>query len=131
LCPLETILVKTTALGNKEITDLVEEGRFRDLLVGTEGNDSYSADWVPPEVPSHFGYYEHDSISDILDCDDTYLLTDRPGRTHYLYLPASARDYYPQYTDEDYSRLRSDPAVIQIYSNGEFEVWQVHVRAGS
>ena len=112
-------------------TDRVDIGRFRDFLLGTEGQDSYGEDWFPPEVPSHFGYDEHDSISDVLDCGDTYLLTNKLGRTYNLYAPASVRDRYPQYTDKDYSRLRSDNSVIQIYANGEFEVWQVHVSDGS
>lgn len=112
-------------------TDRVQIGRFRDFLIGTEGQDSYSLDWYPPEVPSHFGYNEQDSISGILDCGDTYLLTCNLGRIYYLYAPASVRDKYPQYTEEDYSRLRSDTAVIQIYANGEFEIWQVHVSGAS
>ena len=107
-------------------TDRVAIGRFRDLLLGTEGHDTYGGDWFPPYVPSHFAYDEQDSISDVLGCEDTYLLTNELGRTYSLYAPQNVRGRYPQYTDEDYSRLRSDHAVIQIYSSGEFEVWRVY-----
>jgi len=102
--------------------------RFEDFNFGRETclfpNKARIMD--PEPVPSHFGYDKNDSITETFDFQDRYLLTYEAGRINVMLIPENVRHKAHQYTGEDFARLRADPAVAQIYANGEFEVWRVY-----
>jgi len=77
-------------------------------------------------IPSHFGYKEFASISETFDFQDRYLLISEAGRVFAMMLPENARHMTAEDTEDDFARLRADPAAAQIYGNGDFEVWRVY-----
>ena len=79
----------------------------------------------PQPIPSHFGYDEVNSIAEFYEFQHRYLLIPRVAVLFPMVLPEAARNQVPQYTAEAFAKLRADPAVAQIYANGEFEVWRV------
>ncbi|MCP3684259.1 MAG: hypothetical protein GY861_16385 [bacterium] len=107
------------------VTDNIAVGRFDEFYLGSE-SEGFGLVWYPTQVPSHFGYDEYDSITDALDINHAYLVTGELGRIIVTYHREVDRHLYPQYTDQDYANLRADTATAQIYTNGEFEVWQVY-----
>ncbi len=107
------------------VTDDVAVGRYDDFYLGSESED-FDLVWYPTQVPSHFGYDVYDSITDALDINHAYLATCEKGRIRIMYYREVDRHLHPQYEKEDYASLRADPAVAQIYSNGEFEVWRIY-----
>ncbi len=107
------------------VTDNVPVGRFNDFIFGTNGRPQDLRDWYPPNISSHFGNDTINSIMNTLDIysPSTYLVTSEFGRIEILYHDPSVRHSHPQYTQTDYTKLQEDPAIAQIYSNNEFEVW--------
>lgn len=100
--------------------------RFDDFNFGMKTSLFQRAPTVLEQIPSHFGYDKNSSITETFDFQDMYLLTSEKGRTWVMVVPENIRYKALQYTAEDFARLEQDPAVAQIYANGEFEVWRVY-----
>ncbi len=101
-------------------------GRYDDFNFGIESATFPRAKRYPPPIPSHFGYDKNSSIAETFDFQDSYLLTSERSRMSGMHVPANVRPRVPQYTEDDFARLRADPAASQIYANSEFEVWLVY-----
>ncbi len=101
-------------------------GRFDDFNFGNETSPIRRAPTYPEPIPSHFGYDKNSSVGEALAFKDRYLLTCHRGRMWPLVIPENVRPRARQYTEDDFARLRADPAAAQIYANGEFEVWRVY-----
>jgi hypothetical protein len=100
--------------------------RFEDLTFGREYPSTDRAKLDREPIPSHFGYDGNGSVAETFDFGDRYLLTCEMGRVSINAAPESARPMARQYTEDDFAKLMADPAVAQIYANGEFEVWRVY-----
>jgi len=100
--------------------------RFEDLTFGMEYPYNERAKLDREPIPSHFGYDGNISIAETFDFEDRYLLTCEAGRVAINVIPESARPKAHHYAEDDLAKLTADPAVAQIYSNGEFEAWRVY-----
>jgi hypothetical protein len=103
--------------------------RFEDLTFGRGYPCTGRAKLDREPIPSHFGYNGNISVAETFDFEDRYLLTCERGRVAINVIPESARPKAHHYGEDDFARLMADPAVAQIYSNGEFEVWRVYGKA--
>jgi len=77
-------------------------------------------------VPSHFGYDVTNQIGVALGFQWSYLVVTKLDMLAPLAFPENARQNAHQYTDEDISRLYSDPTISKLYDNGEFSLWIAH-----
>jgi len=101
--------------------------RFEDFNFGGETCPPTNKARLDSEpVPSHFGYDENNSITETFKFEDRYVLTCEAGRINVMLVPENVRHKAHQYGGQDFATLRTDPAVAQIYANGEFEVWRVY-----
>ena len=100
--------------------------RFEDLTFGRAYPYTDRVKLDREAIPSHFGYDGNISVAETFDFENRYLLTCEAGRVAIKAIPESARPKAHQYTEEDFAKLTADPAVAQIYANGEFEVWRVY-----
>ena len=76
-------------------------------------------------TPTHFGYNDNDTLTQVFNYTTSYMVTTEKGRQATYAFPENVRSKTHQWTDEDFKKLRADNTVGQIYSNGEFEVWNV------
>ena len=121
--------------GNRHDNDIVTATagvsvrRFEDLTFGREYPYTEKVKLDREPIPSHFGYDRNISIAETFDFEDRYLLTCEAGRVNINVIPESARPKAHHYTGDGFAKLTADPAVAQIYANGEFEVWRVYGKA--
>ena len=101
-------------------------GRFDDFNFGVETRAFPRTAMHPTQIPPHFGYDKNSSVAETFDFNDRYLLTSESGRMWAMVVPEHVRYKAHVYIEDDFARLRIDPAVAQIYANGEFEVWRVY-----
>lgn len=99
---------------------------LEDFNFGLESRPFPRAKLDPEPIPSHFGYDENSSIAETFDFQDRYLLICQWAIVFPTVLPENVRHKVPHYTEEDFARLRADPAAAQIYANREFVVWRVY-----
>jgi len=100
--------------------------RFEDYNFGVDSRTIRIATVDPVRLPSHFGYDEHDQISESLNFQDRYLVIfslDKAAVMLFKLCPAPKVHYY---SEEDFVKLGSDTTAIKIYSNAEFEVWRIY-----
>jgi hypothetical protein len=79
----------------------------------------------PIYTPTHFGYQNHETAYQAYNNSVTYLVTTENGRQAINAFPENVHHLVHQWTDEDFERLNADQTVNLIYSNQEFEVWEV------
>jgi hypothetical protein len=77
-------------------------------------------------IPTHFGYDSNESLSQVFNNTAVYLVTSENGRQAVNAFPLNVRHLVSQWTVKDYEKLYADRSVVQIYSNGELEVWKVY-----
>jgi hypothetical protein len=77
-------------------------------------------------ISSHFGYSDYPSLADTFDNETRDILISEAGRTNILVIPEEVRSKAHQYTDDDFNLLYLDLKVIRLYSNSEFEVYEVN-----
>ena len=71
------------------------------------------------ELPPHFGYDKYESVAELYDFEEVYILYNIIElRYPYKY----SKD--APYNEEDISKLGLDTSVVKIYSNGEQTVWE-------
>lgn len=100
--------------------------RFDHFNFGRETSPLQRAPRHLDPIPSHFGYDENDSIAETFGFQTIYLLTSERARTRMMLVPENARHMTGEYTEDDFARLRADPAAAQIYANGEFDIWWLY-----
>lgn len=103
----------------------IAPGRFADALLTPEertvqrlpmyikGGDS---------VPWHFGYDTHSSLSLVYGKEADLVITSR-DKVFYTDLFPDMAQY--RFTNQDFERLKVDPGIDSIYSNGEFDFFKV------
>jgi hypothetical protein len=80
-------------------------------------------------TPSHFGYTsKNNTLSQVFNSTRTYLITTEKGRQAVYAFPENIRQIVHQWTIMDFAKLKNDQAVYLLYTNGEFEVWQIYPR---
>ena len=70
-------------------------------------------------VPWHFGYDNYYSLSSSYTCETDLIITQR-DRVIYEEIFPDMASY--RFTEQDFNRLKVDPGVQFIYSNGEFDL---------
>jgi hypothetical protein len=76
-------------------------------------------------LPQHFGYDKNESVAEIYDFEEVYILYNIIElRYPYKY----SKDV--PYNEEDLSKLGLDSSVVKIYSNGELTTWKSIVYGG-
>ena len=75
-------------------------------------------------VPYHFGYDANSSISSSYTHETDIIITQKAKR---MYLDVFPELEEIRYTRQDFDRLRVDPALHFLYSNGEFDYYKVNV----
>lgn len=73
-------------------------------------------------IPSHFGYNNNLSISTIYTAETDIVLTQIDKRMYIDTFPEMA-EY--RFTTTDFDRIKVDPGIHFIYSNGEFEYFKI------
>jgi hypothetical protein len=81
--------------------------------------------WDSRPIPTHFGYYENETLSDTFGDEARYMVTTEFNKKAYLFFPEEARAKALQYLEEDFEKLHIDSTVNKLYENGEFNVWKV------
>jgi hypothetical protein len=100
--------------------------RFEDYNFGVDSSSTSKSRIDLYRLPSHFGYEQNDSVAEALGFRDRYLIASQLDKVAPLYFPENVRPKAYQWTEEDFTRLRSDPTAAHIYANGEFEIWRVY-----
>jgi len=96
--------------------------RFQAYHIGFESSQSIKTKVDSKCLPIHFGYIKHKSASQALDFSERYGL----DKVTPLFFSENVRSKVHQWTKADFAKLKADQTVIQIYVNGEFEVWRVY-----
>lgn len=78
------------------------------------------------QVPTHFGYDTNDTLSEVFNFKDKFMLISKSGIINNQILPVDIRSKGRQYTDVDLNKLENDYSANEIYNNGEFNVWRVY-----
>ena len=76
-------------------------------------------------VPYRFGYDVNSSISSIYAHEADIVITQKDKR---MYLDVFPEIEEIRYTRQDFERLRIDPALHFLYSNGEFDYYKVNIQ---
>ncbi len=103
---------------------------LQNFLYGTQTGRDRKIGIVRAKVPSGFGYEEYGSIAEALNPDgeirqDTYVVILARQKLWPFVFPENVRPHVPHWDADDLSLLGSDPTAGRVYSNGEFEVWEV------
>ncbi len=103
---------------------------LQNFLYGTQTGRDLKIGIARAKVPSGFGYEEYDSIAEALNPDgeirqDTYVAILARQKLWPLAFPENVRPHVPHWDADDLSELGQDPTAGRVYSNGEFEVWEV------
>lgn len=87
-------------------------------------------------LPPHFGYVGNNTVAEAINftksfkSNKRYLLLFQSDLMSKLFYPENVRSEVPQWTTEDFVKLRLDSNVAHIYDNSEFRVWQVSKATG-
>ena len=77
------------------------------------------------QLPGHFGYNNYTTISMSLKTRSGYVAVREYDFTYYYAISENLRENQPIFTDSDYNRLEYDDGVEKLYTNREFELWQL------
>jgi hypothetical protein len=102
--------------------------RFAHLLLSPE---ELKEQKIPESVPTtyslatpfHFGYGNSTTFASAYP-DDAYLLVTQRDRTVYTDIFPDMAKY--RFTSDDFSKLPGDISLYRIYSNGEFDTYDVY-----
>ena len=78
------------------------------------------------EIPSRFGYDKNiyaNQFLETLEIRSSYIITDELMRQRIFAYPEEMRTSRNQYSHEDLSRLNSDPTVMKLYTNREWDLF--------
>ena len=116
--------------GHRDVTTplsgiTVAPGRFADaLLTPEERSIQRLSRYLDDEdkAPWRFGYDMDSSISSIYSRETDLVITPRDKRLYIDIFPDMAKH---RFTNQDFERLKIDPGVDSIYSNGEFDFFKI------
>ena len=74
-------------------------------------------------APWHFGYDNHSSLSLLYGKENDLVITPRDKVIYTDIFPDMAQH---RFTTQDFARLKVDPGVDAVYSNGEFDFFKVN-----
>jgi hypothetical protein len=105
---------------------VTNSGRFSHALLTLEerGVQKLSLDLADQRVPYRFGYDTNLSISSVYTRETDVLITEKDKRMYVDTLPEVEES---RYSRQDFERLRIDPGLHFLYSNGEFDYYKVNV----
>lgn len=76
------------------------------------------------QAPWHFGYDTYSSLTSVYDKETDLVIIPKDKALYTDIFPDMAQY---RFTDQDFERLKVDPGVDFIYSNGEFDFFKVVV----
>ena len=142
LYPSPYILSSSWQNTQSEVEGLLFSYDHRDVTVPLTGISAapgrFSHALLPPEervtqklplyledqiVPYRFGYDVNSSVSSIYSCETDIIITQKDKR---MYLDVFPEIEGIRYTRQDFDRLRIDPALHFLYSNGEFDYYKIN-----
>jgi hypothetical protein len=103
----------------------VAPGRFADALLTPKERAIHHIPMYLKErdrVPWRFGYDIHSSLSSVYDKEIDLIIIQKDKALYTDVLPDMAQH---RFTKQDFERLKIDPGVDAIYSNGEFDFFKV------
>lgn len=77
-------------------------------------------------IPSHFGYDQKRYLSESIIFPNFFMITTKNTKISVKAAPEYRRYRLKQFTDFDFTRLELDKSVNKMYSNSEFDVWNVN-----
>ena len=77
--------------------------------------------YISNMLPDNYGYDSHSEVIDMLDHKEYYLFTREMFHRYHYAVPENRRDSLITYPNPE--RLKIDPSINLLYSNGEFETW--------
>jgi hypothetical protein len=77
-------------------------------------------------IPSHFGYDQQRYLSNSILYPNFFMITTKNTKISVKAAPEYRRNRLKQFTDSDFTRLNLDKSVNKMYSNPEFDVWNVN-----
>lgn len=104
----------------------VAPGRFADALLTPEERSVQRLPAYLKEedrAPWHFGYDNHSSLSLLYGKENDLVITPRDKVIYTDIFPDMAQH---RFTTQDFARLKVDPGVDAVYSNGEFDFFKVN-----
>jgi hypothetical protein len=107
---------------------LTAPGRSSHALLAPEKRATQGLPLYPEDqpIPYRFGYDVNFSISSVCTREIDIIITQKDKIQYVEALPELAE---LRYTRHDFDRLRIDPALHFLYSNGEFDYYKVSVQA--
>ena len=103
----------------------VAPGRFADALLAPEERAIQRLPMYPDDedkVPWHFGYDMTPSISSLYSRETDLVIIPKDKVIYVDIFPDMAQH---RFTNQDFERLKIDPGVDSIYSNGEFDFFKI------
>jgi len=148
ICILNVHSSPITWQSNKQLTYMNFAGSTwitenRDIYIQTSGDAGYNLERMehyihgvekgvirvkkePLITPTHFGYNDNSSLSQVFNYTITYMITTENGRRAIDAFPNNVKHMATQFTSEDFNKLSSDINVSKLYDNRELEVWFVY-----
>lgn len=77
------------------------------------------------KLPSHFVFHNNTTISKPLIIPTGYVAIREYDFTYYYAIPENLRSQRAIFTDNDYNNLKNNMRTEKLYTNREFEVWQL------
>lgn len=77
------------------------------------------------ELPGHFGYNKKSTIVKPLETQTGYVAVRKYDFIYYYAIPENLRAQRAIFTDSDHNQLGYDTGFEKLYSNREFEIWQL------
>jgi hypothetical protein len=105
----------------KTTTIMTPVFRFADGIIGTQ-NSKTIFEKYPPTIPDHFNYTMHDYFGDSYE-DDRYALITKFDSIIYV----TVWDAVGRFNSHDFEKLETDKTTEKLYSNGDSNVWYIHV----
>jgi hypothetical protein len=101
--------------------------RFASALEGTSWGWQATnyPQWAGSDVADHFNYTRYQTLGESLAADSYMPLGDYITR---LYTELWKPEIYPgmpEFSQEDFARLKSDPSLDLLYTNGDMDIWYV------
>jgi hypothetical protein len=99
--------------------------RFADLLLTPKERGRQHLPYDFDDPPWHFGYNEYPSLASSFTTKSNMIITQRDKVVYTDYFPNMAKI---RFVPGDFERLKNDPGVDYIYSNGEFDLMTINPR---
>jgi len=105
--------------------------RFASALGGTSWGwqaTNYPA-WGGSDVADHFNYTQYQTLGESVAANSYMPLGDYIRRLYTELWKPEIYSGMPKFSQEDFARLKSDPSLDLLYTNGDMNIWYVHGKA--